>query len=337
MQHRMSAAAFYLIPSMLAAYYFCVWWFVRGTSRQAIVVRYQPPAALSPAAMRYLFALGWDGRTYIAILAQLAASKLISISPEPGGKVYLNKLQGDRLSVKQLPPEARIVFKELFEWQDNVELKTPEPRLIQKIQKTLQIQLNKYVTWHIGFIGIAIFFSAASTICICLSSHLFGNDLLEAAIMSCFTGLTVAMFSAATAYVWNQNLQAVKLAFRGLYHRRLLLLLLFLVLLYPAMWYLLMRTVTSIFANVTGLLIVVNMLAGPLLRSYTPAGNQVLSEILGFRQFLERVEQDRLHRLNPPDSPMQADEDLLPYAIALDIREDWGDRLGIKAMVETVF
>jgi hypothetical protein len=330
------SAAVYLIPLVLAAYYLCVWWLVHATPRQVIVVRYQPPAALSPAAMRYLFALAWDGRTYAAILAQLAACKLISISLDHAGhRVYLNKLGNDRLTLKQLPAEAQIVFKDVFEWEDTVELKTPEPGLIHKIQQSLQTQLNKYITWHIWFIGIAILTSAAATIWVCLSSHLFGDDLVEAGIMSCFTGLTVAIISAAAAYVWNTNLQAIKLAFKGLYHRRPLVLLLFLILLYPTLWYLLMRTVTPTFANMTGLLILVNMLAAPLLRSYTPAGRQLLNEILGFRQFLERAEQDRLQRLNPPDRALQADEEYLPYAIALDVREDWGDRLGIKAMVET--
>jgi hypothetical protein len=101
------------------------------------------------------------------------------------------------------------------------------------------------------------------------------------------------------------------------------------------MWYLLIRTVTPIFTNVTGLLILINMLFPPFLRSYTPAGWQLVNQLRGFRQFLQQAEQDRLQRLNPADAAIQADQEYVPYAIALDVREDWGDQLGIRTMIET--
>lgn len=332
----MQPGIFYLIPLALAVYYLCVRFFLQAKPSETMVVRYGPPANLSPAAVRYLFTLNCDGRTYAAILAQLAAAQLVSISPDrKTGAVQLIKLDGNRDLLKQLPAEAGIVFKDLFEWQDTADLKTPEPDLLRKLQRSLQKQLDQYVTWGLWFIGIAILVSAAATIWMCLYSQLFGDDAFEAGVMSAFTGLTVAVFSAATAYVWSKNLEAASLALKGLYRRRVLFFLLPLILLYPAMWYLLIHTATPIFANVTGLLIVVNMLAAPLLRGHTSAGRRMMNEIFGFRQFLEHAEQDRLQRLNPPGQAAQAGQNLLPYAIALDLREDWGDQLGIKAMVET--
>jgi hypothetical protein len=333
----MRPSTFYIIPLALAVYYFCMWLLaVRRPGRESIVVRYRPPAGLSPAAVRYIATLGCDGRTFVAILAQLAAYKLLSITSDPErGAAYLSKLQEDRHILMQLPDEERIVLKEIFEWQDQTELGLPEFRLMQKIQESLQKQLTKYVTRNLPYVVAAILMSGAATAWMCLSLHLFGDDRFEATLVSCFTGLTVAMFAAAAVYLWDSNFQAIKLAFRGLYHRRALLFLFFLILLFPAMWYLLMRTVAPTFANVTGLLILINMLAAPLLRNHTSAGRQLFNEICGFRQFLQRAEQDRLQRLNPADQPMQADQEYIPYAIALDVREDWGDQLGIKTMVET--
>lgn len=299
-----------------------------------MVVRYQPPAGLSPAGIRYLSTFRCDGRTFVAILAQLAAHKLLSIIPAKA--VILTKLRDERHLARQLREEEKLVFKNLFEWQETVELGTPEPRLLEKIQKSLHAQLSQYVTRNFTYIILGLVLTGAATAWMCLSLRLFGNDAFDAPVMSAFTGLTVAIFALFTIHFWEGNLQAVKLALRGLYHRRLLLFLAVVILLFPAIWYLLLHTVAPAFANVTGMLILVNMLAAPCLRSYTAAGWQLLSQIQGFRQFMEAAEQDRLQRLNPPSQPMQAGEEFLPYAIALDVREDWGDQLGIRAMVETV-
>lgn len=328
---------FCLIPPALAAYYVVVWLRTRRKVPSGnIVVRYQPPEGLSPAAIRYITTFGCDGRTWVAILARLAAYKLLSITVDKNkGTVYLHKLQEDRHLAAKLAEEERIVFRSLFEWEKNIALGAPEPRLMEKIKKTLQAQLRSYVTRNIPYVVAALVLSGLATIWMCLSLRLFGDDPVETIVISAFTGLTVATFSAAAIYFWDANLQAVRLAFRGLYHRRVLLFLLFLVLLFPALWYFLLRTVAPAFANVTGLMILINMFAAPGMRSCTPGGRKVLNQIHGFREFLQSAEQDRLQQLNLPGETVLAGHEYLPYAIALDIKEDWGDELGIKAMVET--
>jgi hypothetical protein len=81
-------------------------------------------------------------------------------------------------------------------------------------------------------------------------------------------------------------------------------------------------------------MIMVNAFAGPCLRNYTSAGRIVRDDIEGFRQFLAGTERDRLQRMNEPGRKVQVDPEAVPYAIALDLSEAWGDRLGIKTMME---
>jgi len=61
----------------------------------------------------------------------------------------------------------------------------------------------------------------------------------------------------------------------------------------------------------------------------------VRNEIDGFRQYLQGTEQERLQRMNQPGHEAKFDAEFIPYAIALDLREGWGDELGVKTMVET--
>jgi hypothetical protein len=62
----------------------------------------------------------------------------------------------------------------------------------------------------------------------------------------------------------------------------------------------------------------------------------VFDQIAGFRKFLGKVEQDQLNRLGGPAAASQNLEKLLPYAIALEVKEAWGDQLA-QAFRATVF
>jgi hypothetical protein len=250
----------------------------------------------------------------------------------------MTRLPSDAKVARQLSEEERVVLKEVFEWDEPVKLTHLDGRLAEKIERSLQKQLGiQYLSRNLGWVVVGLVASGAATAWIALSMNLFGDDRFEALIMAAFTGLTVSMLGAWGAYLLDRNQQALKLAIRGIYRRRALLLVLMLVCLYPALWYFLMRTITPTFASITLLVVLVNTLAAPQLSGYTAAGRRLMDEIRGFREFLQRVEQDRLDRLNPPDRTVQADHEYLPYAIALDVREAWGDHLGYKAIIETVF
>jgi hypothetical protein len=81
----------------------------------------------------------------------------------------------------------------------------------------------------------------------------------------------------------------------------------------------------------------INLVWGPLLKRKTPLGREVSNQIAGFRQFLEKVEQDKLNRLNPEVNGPQDLDRFLPYAIALEVKEAWGDHLSQAFLATTVF
>jgi hypothetical protein len=64
-----------------------------------------------------------------------------------------------------------------------------------------------------------------------------------------------------------------------------------------------------------------------LMRAPTPAGLKALKQLAGFREFLVRVEQDRLERTNTPQEKAEVLNWFLPYAIALEVKEAWGDTM----------
>jgi Predicted membrane protein (DUF2207) C-terminal domain len=335
---RLDNLAAYSIVVALAAYYLGAWLLVgRKRAAGSIAVRYQPPEGLSPAVIRYLCTMSSDGRTYAAIVAQLAARKVLAIVPDKdSGATYLEKLTEDYHVLRGLPEEERRVFKDLLEFDDRVRLERPELSTVKRLQEMLEEQLaQRYVRRNFAWVIFGLLATVAATIWLGLSSGIFGVDEADAWMGASFAGFSVGMYGLAGYWIWDTNRLAFTLALRGLYRRRTLPLLLFFIALYPSLWYFLIRTVAPQFAIVTTLMILLNGFAAPALRNYTSAGRKVRDEIEGFRQFLAGTEQDRLQRVNTPGKRVQVDPEMIPYAIALDLREAWGDDLGIKTMVET--
>jgi len=76
---------------------------------------------------------------------------------------------------------------------------------------------------------------------------------------------------------------------------------------------------------------------GPRLKRKSLLGRQAADQIAGFRQFLLKTEQDRLDRIGAPE---EADQDLarhLPYAIALEVKEAWGDHLSQEFLGSVIY
>jgi len=53
----------------------------------------------------------------------------------------------------------------------------------------------------------------------------------------------------------------------------------------------------------------------------------VIQHLAGFKEFLTRVEQDRMERLNSPEEKARVMNEFMAYAVALGVREGWGDRM----------
>lgn len=334
----------YLLPAVLAAYYFVAWFFLgREPSYLGVPVQYRAPEGLSPGAVAFVYTLGeCDGRTYAAILASLAARGAMTFTPREG-HVYMeappHRIQGVDMDLPPRPPndapeEERIVFKEVFEWERAVKLEPPEKfsNLLEHLQAALKKRLGNCFTRNLPWVIAGLAITAACTVGLALALNL---DLA----ITLYVALVMVVWGFGSSLYWQRMERAVKLAVRGLYRRRTLPLTLGMGFLAPVFWFgffTLAGGMNPLFTNVTSLLLLINTFGPPALRNYTARGRKLRQEIEGFRRFVASTEQDRLNRLNPPDQKPEVDLEYLPYAIALDLRERFGDRLGIDAMVETV-
>ena len=340
-------AGYLLAPALLLLYYLVVWLSLgRQPERGAIAIQYQPPQGLSPAAMRYVRTTGCDGRTLAATIAQLAARGCLAI--EPPGEGHAGKYKLTRLGVADakslqppLAPEEFSVCDALFEDGPAVLLDPKNGnvlnRYLMRVNTEVQKRLNNlYFTRNARWLALGTLASFLTAMGMALTVHGRTGDRMALVFLTwwfffCFFFLGLIAVMAL--------LPAIGRALRGLGGAKEVAIGTAVVGAFGAggvavLWQL--KSGASLAYALTVLaLVAINIVAFPALRRMTPLGRETLAQIEGFRQFLEKVEQDRMRRVGASEDPAGSSMEFLPYAIALEVREPWGDHLAEACVVTT--
>ena len=332
-------------PGALFLYYLIVW---LGLGREpkpgTMVARYEPPDGMSPAAVRFITSGTTDGRSFVAVIAQLAVRGCLRVE-RLNGKYKLSRLMSDRATEASLAPEELQTLKLLFEDQPEIELTgamdernaAQNGRYVAAIHRELTDRLGgKYFTRHAGYIVLGVLATFAIALPMAITAN--GRDTTGAfffTVWVLFCGLMLGMmiemsFASAWKAVMVSGIGWLKLlpgalacaVFGGAIF---------------ALLRNLARGVSLSFSLMVLAFLLINLGWGPLLKRRSALGRQVADEIAGFRQFLAKVEQDKLKRLESAAETPQDLDRMLPYAIALDLHEDWGDRLAQTFMNTTIF
>jgi len=318
-------------PILLALYYLIAWLAVgREPARGSVVTRYEPPEGLSPAAVRYVRTTGSDGRTLAAVIAQLAARGCLKVEPQDA-RYRLTALQAVGSGANAMAPEEARVLAMLFRDGPATLTGPGEGDQLSPYVEAIQDELRKrldgvYFTRNFRYIAPAALASFGAAMGMALTAQ--GRDTTGVVFLTwwflfCGTLLGTLMLIVLIP-AWARVLRGLGSArqllvgtvFMGGFSVVLVLLLVTLA-----------RNVSPTFSLVLGALLVINLAWAPALKRLTARGRQAVDEIEGFRAFLERVEEDRMQRLNAPAEAPRAATEFLPYAIALEVREAWGDHL----------
>jgi Predicted membrane protein (DUF2207) len=318
-------------PVVFLLYYLMVWMKLGPEpALGSVAVRYNPPEELSPAAVRYIRTTGTDSRTLAAVIAQLAASECLGIDLQDGN-YKLTQLKTDANVVSSLAPEEARVLEMLFEDGKEIIIHPNKGDELNKYSLAIQGQLQKrldgvYFTRHVGYIVLGMLASLLAAMSMALTAN--GRDT------SGVLFLTWWFFFCGTilgAIALTSIIPICKLALRGMGGWRQLLIGLGVLAAFGSVFLVLLKRmsqdISPAFTVMLVSLVVINVGWIPALKRMTARGRQAVAEIEGFRTFLEKVEQDRMQRLNAKDEAPNAAVEFLPYAIALEVRESWGDRL----------
>jgi len=329
-----------LFPLALFVYYAIVWLAVGQDPKPGTFVpQYGPPEELSPAAVRYLVTTGSDGRSFAAVLAQLSHRGFICVEPQPP-KYLVRREENPPSNPPSLAPEEAQVLRILFSDGPEVVLDPTQGPLLSvyvaAIQKELVKQMEgKYFKRNAGWIILAIF---ASILCFLVTPFAAkGKDTSGLLFLSWwffFVTMTVGFIARVSLFAAWKGAARAKTGY-GMALAGTLALSVFLSV---CCWiaYHISTKVSLAYALTLAGLVAAHLIFAPALRRVSQQGRKMLDDIEGFRIFLEKVEQDKLNRIRMPEEHLEAADEYLPYAIALEIKEAWGDHLAQAFLATTV-
>jgi Predicted membrane protein (DUF2207) C-terminal domain len=338
----------FLFPGAVFLYFAAAWLKVgRDPTPGVDVTQYAPPDGLSPAAVRFIVTGGSDHKSLAAVLASLASKQAISIDPQQN--CYRITRQ-DSTGMRPLAPEEANLLDLLFVPTGNSkDLSDPkaqpaaDPRntpevaylrpenttrnsaLVMAIQGSLSKRLGGvYFRWNVGWtlIGVVISVSGALAVAASTASR---EGVVFLTLWFLLFGLVVGLVFITNVIPALRDAAAGRLAFRSMVSTLLGLVI------FTAMpgfvAYKIGEASNWMFVAMLIALLLTNLGWGSVMPSMTERGRLALEQIRGFQYFLEAVEQDRMEVLNHPNSTPQLLNESLAYAIALDVKEAWGDHL----------
>jgi uncharacterized membrane protein YgcG len=313
---------------IVLAYYAYTWSRVgRDPQRGNIFPQFGAPEGLSPAACRYVRNMGYDKKSFSAAIINMAVKKYLTIKEE--GDTY--RLARTDTPYEKLSPGERRIGTKLFHQNVTVLLENDNHKTVNAAIHALDDSLeNEYEAAYFKrnrtefFVGIGIsiatilpviFLSDAPAeigfISIWLTIWTVGVVTLVTMVMgrwaAVFTGIGNPIGNVMGALLVSLFALPFVLGEIG------------------AMFFLATLVSIPVVLCISGTLIL-NGVFFHLLKAPTLAGAKVMDAIDGFKMYMGTAEQARLDALNPPEMTPEHFEALLPYAIALDVENQWSEK-----------
>jgi len=307
--------------ALLLIYYLLVWRAVgRDTEAGVVIPRYQPPAGFSPASARFIRRMGYDHKAFTAAVVNLAVKGTLTIDKR-GDTYSLARLRDTRPS---LAPGEKVLLDNLFKDGDTLELKKSRHAVIggalKKHKRALQRDYEKrYFNTNSRWVIPGILM----TIGLLVANALLAPNR-DAAFVPLFMTVWLSIWSLGVFMLGN----AVVSAWRNSAWRAIPIALFatpFFIGEIAGIW-ILFTTAGVATVLILLLAIGINVLFYQLLKAPTLAGRKLLDELEGFRLYLQVAEKDEMNLRNPPEKTPALFETFLPYALALDVEQEWAER-----------
>jgi hypothetical protein len=311
---------------LVFAYFLVVWAIVgRDPAAGTIVPLYEPQDNLSPAGMRYLEWMSFDGKVFTAAILGLAAKGYLTIEQDKS-TYRLHRKPGYGPVESKLSADEKVLAKKLFEDGDKLDL-TAHNSLLQSAQTALKTSLQAAIEKTYFFTnqryllpGVALTAITAVTMilmsggtgaaifmCVWLTGWSAGLSVLMAGVIHAWKGVhsgAGAMFGAIFMTLFSLPFLGGEVVGLGF--------------LWSGVGTL---PIVIIIAGVG-----INILFHYLLKAPTLAGRSLMDRVEGFRLFLKTVDGDRLTRMASPARTPELFERFLPYALALGVEHAWAQQ-----------
>jgi len=316
--------------STLLVFYLMAWVRVgKDPAKGPIIPIYSPPKGISPALARLIARLGnRDDKLFAVAVVNMAVKQYLMINEDVDNEFTLKKTGADRENLSG--GETRIAHK-LFGANSSIRIKRSNHEEIGNAKKELLKYLmkearNKYFILNSGYFTVGLILTGLTLAAVIAGSR----EIFVAAFMSIWlSGWTAGCFFIGLRAIkaWtNAPVSGVGRIFSraGAIGATLFGLPFFGGEIFGL--YMFSKAVSPLAAIALLVIILINVLFYHLLKAPTLTGRKLMDQIDGFKLFLSVAEKDRLNFLNPPDRTPELFERFLPYALALDVEQEWSEQ-----------
>lgn len=312
-------------------YYFFAWLLAgRDPMKHAVMAIYTPPRNLSAALLRYVWKERYDDRAFWASVLSLVSKGLATLDSCPEGPVLKPSKSAEDNDA--LSPEEMMLLKKLLAHhkrkgmtismldEESAFLAGQMAHCLRKIAVGKWFSDNREYLWGGG---------AISLIAVCILAR--PNSLQQWVAFAAALGIMApgAFYLAFLLLRIKDLLHALreKLSWTTL-RRTAGILWLFL----PCAAGIIVGSVIIgasfgwLALAAIAFLSILNLAFMHLFRTPTFEGRKLLDEICGFREFLHSVEQHPMDRSDAPGNQSGLYEKYLPYAVALEVEQQWADK-----------
>jgi uncharacterized membrane protein len=277
--------------------------------------------------MRFIRERGYDHKTFATALVNLAVKGVITIDEDDDGDFSIERNDNAASDVKKSPGEDALL-KILLGSRKRIKLEQARHSLISSAidahKKSLKRDYERiYFVRNSGWIVPGAILSILVYVLGLFNSPL--DDAAPAMFMTVWLTVwtTVVYFLITAAVKAYKNMSGLKgsaqfirsLTFAGVFGFFEIM----------GIWMFSQFTPLSVIGMLL-LLVGVNVVFYHLLHADTRAGRKLLDKAEGFREYLSVAEGDELKFRGAPTKTTDLFEMYLPYALALNVEQQWGER-----------
>lgn len=317
-----------LIGLLLTLLYQFLAWRAVGKDPEpgTIVVRYEPPADFSPAAVRYLRRMKYDDKCFAALVVDMGVKRFLRIEQDSDGEFTLHResktarkdltFDEDRLAQNLLGSRDAIALKQTNHSEIKSAIDAVKKALAAKLEQTYFVTNRKYLWPSVGLTVLTLLAVVATAPLEMMPVALFMTVWLS----GWSVGVTVLTLRVAAAWktAWHSKGWG-KTSYFGALFITAFAIPFFLGELFGLGMF--ARATSIVGTVVLAALGVSNFVFHELLKAPTSAGRQLLDQIDGFREFIGATED--VERKYPLERSPATFEKFLPYAMAMDLEEVW--------------
>ncbi len=326
------------IGSLLLLTYYTVAWFRVGRDpRQGTIVPlFKPPLDLGPAGVRDVWRMAYDRKCFAATLINMAVKGCLQII-EKNHEFTIKRVADNLDAVKPplAPPEIVMAQTLVGHPGAKLTIKNDQHAKISKAIDQLKEMLDREYNGKMFLLNRKwLVWGLIASLVVVIAAVLSGpaSQLVMLLFMSVWVSiwsLVVAGLIVAAFVAWRGLLRTDQ-GFAGkassLFSALLMTAFALLFLAAEVVAVIVFTREMAWLAPLLALLVVINMLFFYLLKRPTVPGRALMDQIEGFRMYLAAAEGPRLNALQEPERTPELFERYLPYALALDVENQWSEQ-----------